>query len=60
VEKYAKKTLGDKGARAISVKVKPSPGASGGKQDKKNAKRDGSARDGTGRGQLLDEGKHDS
>jgi YidC/Oxa1 family membrane protein insertase len=60
VEKYAKKTLADKGARAISVKVKPSPGASGGKQDKKNAKRDGAARDATGRGQLLDEGKHDS
>ena len=60
VEKYAKKTLADKGARAISVKVKPSPGASGGKQDKKNAKRDGAARDAAGRGQLLDEGKHDS
>jgi YidC/Oxa1 family membrane protein insertase len=60
VEKYAKKTLGAKGAGEIGVKIKPSSNSGGGgKQDKKNAKRDASARDVAGGRPLLDEGKHD-
>ncbi len=60
VEKYAKRTLGSGGSGTIGVKIKPSPGTGGGgKQDKKNAKRDAGTRDVAGTRALLDEGKHD-
>jgi YidC/Oxa1 family membrane protein insertase len=59
VERHAKRTLGSKGSSAISVKVKPSSTTGGGKQDKKNAKRDAATRDVSGGRALLDEGKHD-
>jgi YidC/Oxa1 family membrane protein insertase len=59
VERYAKRTLGSKGSSDISVKVKPPSTKGGGKQDKKNAKRDASTRDVSGGRALLDEGKHE-
>ena len=59
VERYAKRTLGSRASSAISVKVKPAASSGGGKQDKKNSKRDAAARDVSGGRALLDEGKHD-
>jgi YidC/Oxa1 family membrane protein insertase len=59
VERYAKRTVGGPGG-GIGVTIKNGPNAdAGGKQDKKNAKREAGALNVSGGRALLDEGKHD-
>jgi YidC/Oxa1 family membrane protein insertase len=57
VERYAKRSTSS-GGGDIGVKIKDGPSSGeGGKNDKKNAKRDSASRQVTGAARLLDEGK---